>query len=228
MTVDRRFFLKDLVLGGAAGLLFGRSERVLAGVVPSPVQRDVRPTLALVGSDTAGSAFLQGARVAAGVRLQVQRASPDPGFMRGFAQQLRVERPSRVMGLLDDASAVLVLDLARSAGARVHWLGQHSADAGSTRHRLLNTDLAEGCARQLGRQLHACGTGFTLDEERQGSTAPARRLAGPPRNGAGSAQWASSVGYLLASLGMRPVTVPRIPAPGALSGGSWVSFSIEV
>lgn len=226
MTVDRRFVLKSMVLGGAAGVVLSRSMPLLAGVTPS--HSGIRPVLALVGGGAAEAAFLQGARAAAGTRLRVQQLDRGLGFMLDFEQRLRAGRPMRVIGLLDDAAATLVVDLARGAGARIHWLGQHTGEAGSTRHRLLNTDLAEGCARQLSRHLHACGAGFTLDEERQGSAAPARQLAGPARNGVGSAQWAAGVGYLLATLGTRPTMMPRVSVQGTLPSGSFVSFSIEV
>lgn len=227
MTVDRRFVLKGIVLGGAAGVVLSRTVPVLGGMPPAPAQRYVRPALALVGGGAAAAAFQQGARIAAGPQLQVQQVDPGLGFMLAFERQLRTRQPLRLIGLLDDASATLILDLARSAGARVHWLGLHTADAGTTRHRLLNTDLAEGCARQLGHQLHACGIAFTLNEERQGSIAPARQLAGPTRNGARSAQWAYSLGHLLASLGARPAMTPWLPAQNAPLSGSFVSFSIE-
>ena len=226
MNVDRRFVLKSMVLGGAAGVVLSRSMPVLGGM-PSPYS-GIRPALALVGSGVAEAAFLQGARAAAGTQLRVQPMDRGLGFMLDFERRLRAGRPLRVIGLLDDAAATLVLDLARSAGARVPWLGQHTAEAGSTRHRLLNTDLAEGCTRQLSRLLHACGAGFTLDEERQGSVAPARQLAGPARNGAGSAQWAAGVGYLLAALDAHPAMTPRVSVQGTLPSGSFVSFSIEV
>lgn len=226
MTVDRRFVLKSMVLGGAAGVVLSRSVPVLGGVSPS--HSGIRPALALVGSGVAEAAFLQGARAAAGAQLRVQQLDRGLGFMLDFEQRLRAGRPLRVIGLLDDAAATLVLDLARSAGARVPWLGQHTAEAGSTRHRLLNTDLAEGCTRQFSRLLHTCGAGFTLDEERQGSVAPARQLAGPARNGAGSAQWAAGVGYLLAALDTHSSMTPRVSVQGTLPSGSFVSFSIEV
>ena len=224
MTVDRRFVLKGMVLGGAAGLVLSRSVPVL-GSVP-PAQGDIRPTLALVGSGAAESAFLQGAAAAAGPHLRVRQLERSLDSMLDFERRLRTE-PMRLIGLLDDASAALLLDLARSAGARVQWLGQHSVEGGSTRHRVLNTDLAEGCSRQLSRQLHACGAGFTLYEERQGSAAPSRQLAGPARRGAHSAQWAAGVGYLLAALGSRPTGIPPILAQSAPTSGSFVSFSIE-
>lgn len=226
MSVDRRFVLKSMVLGGAAGVVLSRSVPALGGMPPP--HGGIRSALALVGSGVAEAAFLQGARAAAGAQLRVQPMDRGLGFMLDFEQRLRAGRPLRVIGLLDDAAATLVLDLARSAGARIPWLGQHTAEAGSTRHRLLNTDLAEGCTRQLSRLLHACGAGFTLDEERQGSVAPARQLAGPARNGAGSAQWAAGVGYLLAALDTHSSMTPRVSVQGTLPSGSFVSFSIEV
>lgn len=225
MTVDRRFVLKSMVLGSAAGLVLGRPVPVSAHVPPA--HSGVRPALALVGRGAAETAFLQGARAAAGTQLRVQQVDRGLDFMLDFERRLRAGRAMQVIGLLDDAAAVLVLDLARSAGARIRWLGQHTAAAGSTRHRLLSTDLAEGCARQLGRQLHACGAGFTLDEEHQGRIAATRQLAGRARDGAPSAQWAASVGYLLGALGTRPIGVPPIAAQSTPPGGSFVSFSIE-
>lgn len=225
MTVDRRFVLKSMALGGAAGLVLGRSMPALAG--RRPAYQGSEPALAVVGRGAAEAAFVHGAQAAAGARLRVQQVDHGLDFMLDLERQLRAGHPMRLIGLLDDAAAVLVLDLARSAGARIHWLGQHRAEAGSTRHRLLNTDLAQGCARRLGRQLHACGAGFVLDEERQGSPAPARRLAGPARDGAHSVQWAASVGHLLATLGARPLGAPRMPAQSTPLSGSFVSFSIE-
>lgn len=224
MTVDRRFVLKGMVLGGAAGLVLSRSAPV-RGTVP-PSRGDIRPTLALVGGGAAESAFLRGAAAAAGAHLQVRQLEQGLDFMLEFERQLRAE-PMRLIGLLDDASAGLVLDLARSAGARVQWLGQHTVGGSSTRHRLLNTDLAEGCSRKLSRQLHACGAGFMLYEERQGSAAPSRQLAGPARHGACSAQWAAGVGYLLTALGSRPSGGPPIVTQSAPASGSFVSFLIE-
>lgn len=226
MNANRRFVLKSMVLGGAAGVVLSRSIPVLGGMPPS--HSGIRPALALVGGGVAEAAFLQGARAAAGAQLRVQQLDRGLGFMLDFEQRLRAGRPLRFIGLLDDAAATLVLDLARSAGARVPWLGQHTAEAGSTRHRLLNTDLAEGCTRQFSRLLHACGAGFILDEERQGSAAPARQLTGPARNGAGSAQWAAGVGYLLAALDAHSSMTPRVSVQGTLPSGSFVSFSIEV
>lgn len=227
MNANRRFVLKSMALSGMAGLAMGRSVRALADTTAVPAAV-AKPVLALVNPGVAESGFLHGA-MAAGPRLGVQRVGRDLGFMLDFERQLRSSQPLRVIGLLDDASATLVVDLARSAGARVQWLGQHTAKVGFTRHRLLNTDMAEGCVRHLGRQLHRCGDGFSLTEERQNGTLAPRQLAGAARMGSRSGQWVASIGYLLASLGTRTtMTAPLAPAANRPVTGSFVSFSIEV
>lgn len=227
MNVDRRSVLKGMALGSLAGLTMGATLPSLGGVQATPGMGADRPVLALVGQGTQHSAFVQGARVA-NSQLQLQPLDNRLDVMLGLESQLRSSQPMRVMGLLDDASASLVIDLARSAGARVNWIGQHMAEAGQSRHYLLNTGMAEGCARQLSRQLHACGAGFTLNEERQGSAAPSRQLAGPARNTGHPEQWAASIGYLLASLGgRRPAMAPLVTASRTPLTGSFVSFSIE-
>lgn len=227
MNANRRFVLKSLALSGIAGLSMSSSVRALARTTAAPAAA-VKPVLALVNPGAAESGFLHGA-MAVGSRLQVQRVGRDLGFILDFERQLRGSQPMRVIGLLDDAAATLVVDMARSAGARVQWLGQHTAEVGFTRHHLLNTEIAEGCSRQLGRQLHRCGGGFSLTEERQNGTIAPRQLAASSRMGSRPGQWAASIGYLLASLGTRAaMTAPLARATNRPVIGSFVSFSIEV
>lgn len=229
MSVSRRSVLKGMALGSAAAMTLGSSAQLLADIGAAPAGGGLAtPALVLVNGGAAEVDFLHGARAALGSQVQVRRVSSDLAFMLDFERQLRSGQPMRVIGLLDDASATLIVDMARSAGARIQWLGQHAAAAGLTRHRLLNTDIAEGCSRQLSRQLHACGAGFSLSEERQNSAAPPRQLAAAPRNGEQPGQWASSVGYLLAAMGTQQITSsPRAPAATMPYSGSFVSFSIE-
>lgn len=227
MTIDRRFVLKGMALGSLAGMTLGAALPSLASAHVAPGAASGRPLLALVGQGAQDSAFVQGAK-AAGSQLQLQQVDSSLSALLGLQQQLRSGQPLHVIGLLDDATAALVIDQARSAGARVNWIGQHMATAGQSRHHLLNTSLTEGCTRQLSRQLHTCGAGFTLNEERQSSAAPVRQLAGPARSAAHADQWAASLGYLLGSLGVRrPAAAPLVAASGAPLAGSFVSFSIE-
>lgn len=227
MSVNRRFVLKGMALS-AAGVAMGAPLQALASASsPLPDATATRPVLALVAADTAEQLFLQGAGAAAGGRLQVQRLERELDALLSVEQQLRRGQSMRVIGLLDDARASLVLDMARSAGARVQWVGQHISAQGITRHHLLSTSASEGCSRLLGRQLHGCGAGFQITEERQGSRALPRQMSAPARTHAHTGDWAVGVGYLLASLGVRPAGVAPSASVGTPLTGSFVSFSIE-
>lgn len=226
MTVSRRFVLKGMALGSMAGLAVGRipGARASTGSIDRPA---ARPILALVNGGAAESVFLRGASAASGPQLQIQRVGRDLNFMRDFERRLRSNQAMRVIGLLDDASAALVVEMARSAGARVQWLGQHNAEAGFSRHHLVTTAIADGCSRQLSRQLHTCGAGFSFDEEHRDGAISLRRLTGSVQQGTQSAQWAASVGHLLASLGgQAELAAPRVSG-GRPVIGSFVSFSIN-
>lgn len=229
MNVNRRFVLKSMALSGIAGLAMGGSLRALAGTAATANDASTggHPVVALASEGAVELAFLHGAMKASGSRLRVQRVSRELAFMLDFERQVRSSQATRIIGLLDDASATLVVAMARSAGARVQWLGQHTAEAGFTRHHLLTTELAEGCSQQLSRHLHACGAGFSLNEERHNGSMAPRQLTGPACSGNQSAQWAASIGHLLASLGARPaLATPLAPATSKPVTGRFASFSI--
>lgn len=225
MNVQRRSLLKGMALGGFAGLTLGSPLTFAAGTGAASA---ARPTLALVSDAAAGSAFLQGVdATAAGKRLEIQRTDLGLDFIGAFEQRLRSGQPTRIIGLVDDASATLIVDLARSAGARVQWLGQHAVEAGQSRHRLQSSAAAHGCALQLGQHLKACGAGFSLSEQRVQSGQTTLELAAQG-HGSASEQWAASLGFVLASLGrFDSAAAPKLAATSAPVTGNFVSFSIE-
>lgn len=150
MTFNRRFMLKGLALGGISSLGLSGALPTLAGPVPG--LNRVAPLLTLVNATTAQSPFLLAAQQTNPSGLRVQLIDTELHAMLAFDRLLRSGRPVRVIGLLDDASATLVIDLARGAGAQVRWLGQHSTAAGMTHHRLLDVDNTEHYSRQLSQQ----------------------------------------------------------------------------
>ncbi|MNZ16326.1 hypothetical protein D3C78_332990 [compost metagenome] len=228
MNVERRSLLKGMALGGLAGVAMGSSGMAIANAFVAPSSR-LPATLVLVNGAVAGSAFLQAINASPAGRLaEVQRTDLGLDFFLALEQRLKSGKPQRVIGLLDDASAALVIDLARSSGARVQWLGQHTASAAGSQHRLLSSEAAHGCALQLGLQLNACGAGFNLTEQRLLGHQPPLQLAAGARNGAGSEQWAATLGHTLAMLGSDAGTQPPL-AVSRLSPltGTFVSFSIE-
>ncbi len=225
MNIERRTLLKGLALGGLAGAALGGSSLAMTKAILGG-QADQLPTLVLVDGEAAGAAFIKGVGASpVALQAQVQRTDLGLDFVLGLEKRLQSGQPQRIIGLVDDASAALILDLARSSGARVQWLGQHSAAAGVSRHRLLSADSAQGCALGLGQQLHACGGGFSLHEEHPLGGRPLN-LVGAARNG-GSAQWAASLGHALASLGRTDAgAAPLIASHHPALAGQFVSFSI--
>jgi hypothetical protein len=207
----------------------GSSGLTMAHSVLAAQARPVLPTQALVSNEAAESIFLQGVNASpAGKQVKVQRTDLSLDFMLGFEKRLRSGQPQRIIGLVDDASAALIIDLARSAGARVQWLGQHRATANASQHRLLSAEAASGCAPQLGLSLNACGAGFSLTEHRMHGLQAPLKVSAAARNSVGADQWAATLGYTLAALGTssdgQAPLVTRRPSPLT---GNFVSFSIE-
>lgn len=227
MSLDRRTVLKGMALGSVAAPLLGRPLPALAGRMAGFTGMSGLPALAVVGA-AGGEAFAHGAGAWLDASLQVRHATREFAFLRELDETWRNGRPVRVFGLLDDASAAPLLDLARSAGASMPWLGQHRVQAGRSRHRLLTTAMAEGCARQLGRQLEDCGAGFTITEDRQDSLLPVFQAEASARSVRHPDQWAAGIGWLLARMGTRaPAPAPLLPPGRVLQPGSFVSFLIE-
>ena len=218
METNRRHVLKGMALSSIAGFAISDSTRTLASATSSPLA-------VLINDDAVGALFLRGAVAANGSSRPLQSRGCDVHFMLDLERRLRSRDAMRIIGLLDDASGTLVVDVARSAGARVPWLGQHSAHAGYTRHRLLHAEVAEDCSRRFARQLQACGVGFHIVDERRDATSAQRHLSAPPRGS--EREWVSSIGSLLASL-ERPSMAAPSPSGNVVAEGHFVSFSIEI
>ncbi|NBF12727.1 hypothetical protein [Pseudomonas sp. Fl4BN1] len=228
MNIERRSLLKGMALGGLASVTVTGSGLSLANSVLGSPSGKVLPTLALVSTAVADSAFVQGINASSVARqVSVQRCEGNLDFILALQQRLGSGQPQRIIGLLDDASAALVLDQARSAGARLQWLGQHHSDARTSRHQLLSAEAANGCALQLGLQLNACGAGFSLSEQRL-LAQPAFQASARARDPRSAEQWAATLGYNLAQLARGTLGEAPLASPRATPlSGHFVSFSIE-
>jgi hypothetical protein len=231
MSMDRRSLIKGMATCGIAapflaGTLFS-STNVLAHPSAS-----VRPLRVLLSSTDHDSAFALGVLAGTGrTALPLQSAQPTLAFLRIVDEELRSGASTRIIGLLDDATATPLLAIARSHGVDMSWLAQHTATGtGRTRHRVLTTAAACECARQFARQMHACGDGMLLHEERSGEPVSPRQLDLPQHGSVAQAdQWAASIGYLLATHGLRPLAKPpRLPAGRPPLVGSFVSFLMDL
>jgi len=150
MTTDRRDVLKGLM---AAGLLVSTPSWARsiwpAGDAASTAPAQPLAVSTLVSGATLDSAFLAGVNDA--LQADALKVSATHHLNHLGAEvfnhlnaQLNDGEPGLLVGLLDDASAVLVLDLLRSAGARVLSV-QH--------HRVASGEDASAWARALGQSL---------------------------------------------------------------------------
>lgn len=228
MIVNRRFVLKGMALSGMAGLALSNAVPGLANPLPAASTPSAahRPVIALSVRGAAETLFLQGAEAALGQTVSVHRPGQDLSSLLALERQLQNSQPVRVIGLLDDASATLTLDIARSAGARIQWLGHHHSTGPVTRHRLLSTDLSQTCSQSFNQYLNACSASYSRHDA-FGAPSSGQHLSTAVHRSAEAPEWASSLGYLLASLGREPVMTAPVPSSNAPLGGSFVSFLIE-
>ncbi len=211
MSIKRRSVLKGMALSGLAGLTLGRAGLASAGTSAATLTR--KPLMVLVSGAEAEAAFAAGAQSnpAAGI-VTVLRTDHGLEFISSLQRQLNASNGERIIGLVDDATGALILDLARSAGARLHWSGQHVTEGGQSRHRLSATPGVIDCIGQFSGLTDGCSRPSSLANQ---SLAAGRH-------------WAPALGFSLSSPdpGRRYLrAAPPKQAP-ALTG-HYVSFFIE-
>ena len=125
MTTDRRTLLKGLA---AVGLAFtGGSLAQAATVLPAGKTLAANATLpltAVVSGNVPASAFLAGVTAAAQQHGMAQQPplrldGPDGSLLNHIHALAQDAQPAMLVGLVDDATATVLLDLVRSSGGRV-------------------------------------------------------------------------------------------------------------
>lgn len=161
MTTDRREVLKGLV---AAGLLVSSTSWAKSLWQTSDAAESQEEALAvstLVSGSALDHAFLEGVHdalrpTAATIASTQALAGLGAETFGRLNTHLQDTDPSLLIALLDDASAVLVLDLIRSAGAKVLSV-QH--------HHLAGGVQGEAEARALGLALTAGASAHTTEQK---------------------------------------------------------------
>lgn len=157
MSLDRRSVLKALAAAGLAVVGVPVAQAALRETVMAAGGAAVGPlkVTSLVSGTDLDAPFLAGVQervrhqagdvALTGYRLHGLEAGP----LTHLAALLNDGTPTRLIGLVDDATAILVLDLVRSAGGRV----MHSAH-----HRVGTGQSAAHWAQTLGRLLVTADT----------------------------------------------------------------------
>ena len=162
MNTTRRHVLKSmLTVAGGVSLPLGFSSAALAEMA-----LPAKSTVVVVSSDQAGQQFLSGIQAQRNVSIaQVLDSSTDLSFIQRLQQVLQTNESQRVVGLVDDASATLIMDLARSANARLLWEGQHAELSGAQASVLGQALVGAATASQTatGRQVGGHHVSFMLE-----------------------------------------------------------------
>lgn len=135
MSSDRRSVLKGLA---AAGLAVSTTSWAKSIWSPAPglsagLQQQPLSVTTLVGGSALDAAFLAGVRQAVDASsgaapLTHSLQGLEAATFKRLGALLQDSEPSLLVGWLDDASAVLVLDLVRSAGGQVLSVQHHRID----------------------------------------------------------------------------------------------------
>lgn len=197
MRLTRRALLQGIALGGLATPLFAGASPG-AGPRSTPQALD---TCVLVPPGQSDTAFVHGARAALGTRpLLVWETPCELEVLRTVDALLRRGQPLRMVGLLDDATATPLLDVARTAGVSMAWLGQHSVTPHGVDHRV------QACA-----QAQSCALRFADSSPADGG------------------QWAADLGHRLCAMDAPPTRhAPRRGSHATPLHGRFVSFLMQV
>lgn len=167
MEVDRRSFMKGMLAGGAL-LALGVPPWTFAG---QPARRPTHCMLVLSGTG-ADEAFARGTQAACaamtyeGCRTVHLKSGLLPGIDE-MVELLHHSRGVRMIAVLDDAGAVMFLELARSAGVRMLSMGTHACSTDGPwpiRHDLASTSQDHSAGGLLASHLIQQSEGFSITE----------------------------------------------------------------
>lgn len=181
MEIDRRSLMKGLLAGGAL-LALGTSPWAFA----DPPIRNSRRCLLFLGDSAMDDAFEKGVRAACGEMkyhgLQTVKVNggllSDPGQVAGLLEQ---SRGARWIAVMDDASAAVFQELARSAGGRLLSVGSHASvndEVCPIRHVWLAASPAQSAGGLLAAQFIEQGAGFSITENFLSESTAAGDLVG--------------------------------------------------
>jgi hypothetical protein len=207
MEIGRRPFMKGLAAVGVAASgvsisdLTTQTGAAAAGAVASDA---VHPVSVLICGDPLGAAFLAGARAGALPNVPTVLQSDREGMvnLRRFFDLWDADHASRIVGMVDDANAAIIVESARAKGVRQFWLGHHcvSAAADIVRHNLLTTIAAHAHVALFADLLRKTGEPFQLiDRSLSAETGPTELLVDEVSevNVHVTSDWAATLGALL-------------------------------
>lgn len=238
MDMQRRLLLKSIALSGVSGWL-GWIAPGAASAITASQTLSVRPaglaTILLVNRKAECSVFLQGARIAGNTNMEIYDLDSEQNFLASLQHYLgKVSTEKRVIaGLVDDACGTLIIDQARSRGACVRWLGQHTVESGQSRHLLYSSELTGGDGGPFGHQLASRGYSCISERNKTGTTGQSlyEPVLYTREGGTEDLRWNADLGFALMT-GNSLADFPDISQinrdPIAPLIGHFVSFAFEI
>lgn len=167
MEVDRRSLMKGMVASGAL-LVLGLPSWTFAD---QPVRRPKHCILVLSGTD-ADEAFARGTQAACAAMTYegCRTVHLKDGLLTGMDDMVNLlhhSRDVRIIAILDDAGAMMFLELARSVGVRMLSMGTHACSTDrpwSIRHDLASTSQDHSAGGLLASQLILGQGSFSIME----------------------------------------------------------------
>jgi len=238
MNKNRRLFLKGMLGSSASGVLLTSSGLVQAAMqlnngVGLNKQGDNKTPIVLLTNDTrVESSFGAGVKSALPIDIDFSMLRvTHTDVLTQFNQLKSKGEHTRLIGMVDDATAELLVAQARHAGARISWLGQHMSSTNKSRHQIINSNQNHDSLLSLGTQLHKSSTDFELESEQlfttENKVKEARRNKGSVVSGNKNDQWAAHLGYALAAP-KETLNANFIAESTECLEGQFFSFVIEV
>jgi hypothetical protein len=225
MPMNRRTVIQGIALGSVAGFALDSVARDSAFRAENPA---TAPLLALVSaSSSVGAQFLSGVHASGAWPVQAASIGDELHSMLELERHFRSLTGARIVGLLDDATGTLVVDLARGAGARLQWLGQHTSQATLSRHHFVHARDAAPGIQWLARQMQSCGAPFHIADQSYGDRAARYQWRDLRSSNVPFVSWPAAIGQLLGTFNRAPaVDAPATSDTGPVDG-RYVSFLIE-
>ncbi len=181
MDIDRRSLMKGLLAGGALLALGTPSWTCAEGPTRNP-----KRCLLFLGDATVDDQFANGVRAACqeveSDELEIMKVYggllSDPGKLVSLFEQTS---GARWIAVMDDASAAVFQELARTAGGRFLSVGAHASvndQACSLRHTWLTASSAQGVGGCLASRLIAARESFSMTERFLNESSPTSKPTG--------------------------------------------------
>ena len=129
MQTDRRSLLKGLAAAGLTVSGMGLAQAATVLTAKPAAATDVLAVTSALRSSALDAAFVAGVQSTARGAAHTGLQGLDSAAFNQLGELLADGKETVLVGLLDDASATLVLDLVRSAGGRVLAVENHRVDS---------------------------------------------------------------------------------------------------